>query len=342
MKFAVIGLGSMGKRRVRDLLQLGHAVVGFDIRQDRREEAKALYGIDTVVLPDKLLHEGVDACVISTPPDIHQEYYEWCFNNKQPFFCEANIFTPRAEWFAEMERSSGVRGYSSGTWRYHPLFLRLKEEVEKIGMGGINTVHYHYGGYLPYWHPWESYADFYAGQRKTSAVREMVPFEAESLVWLFGPVKAVCALNKRASEWETDMDDTYHLLLEFESGISGSLLVELHQVNPFRLARVSAREHSFTLDLAAQELLRYSLADDSWRKLKPASLRALSTFNFEDIYHQEIASFVGALEGKNDYPKTWAEDRHLSDILFAAELSSVRREWVEIKEIETAYDGRTW
>lgn len=342
MKIAVIGLGSMGKRRVRDIRQLGHEVIGFDIREDRRQEAASRFQIETVTRYEDLLNRKIDACVISVPPDVHQDYYERCFSNRIPFFCEANIFVPQAEWFEAWEKTSGVRSYPSGTWRHHPLFQKLKTEIESLGVTSVNTVHYHYGGYLPSWHPWEPYTDFYAGQKKTSAVREMVPFEAEALVWIFGRVKSVSAQAKRAFEWKTAIDDTYQLMLEFESGLSGSLLVELHQVSPFRLARISTKEHSLLLDLASQEVVRYSLAEDSWRKFKPSGLRALSTFNFEDVYFQEISSFIDALSGKSAYPKTWAEDRHLSDILFAAEQSSAERRWVDIAEVAQAYDGITW
>lgn len=341
MKFAVIGLGSMGKRRVRDLTQLGHEVCGFDIREDRRMESEARFRIRTVKELKSLNDESIDACVISTPPDIHQFYYEWCFENKHRFFCEANIFVPMPTWFTEMERQAGVRGYPSATWQFHPLFRLLKNETKEIGQENINTIHYHYGGYLPFWHPSESYRDFYAGSRRTSAVREMVPFEAEALVWIFGRVKAVCAVAKRASAWETDMDDTYHLLVEFSSGLTATLLVELHQVNPFRIARVSAREHSLMLDLGTQELTRYDLRTDSYRKLKPPSLRSLGSFNFEDIYREEISCFVELLQG-GEYPKSWEDDRHLSDILYAAELSSRTRKWISIADAGQAYDGRHW
>ncbi len=40
LKFLVIGLGSMGKRRIRCLQSLGHTdMIGFDIRNDRCEDA---------------------------------------------------------------------------------------------------------------------------------------------------------------------------------------------------------------------------------------------------------------------------------------------------------------
>ena len=67
---------------------------------------------------------------------------------------------------------------------FHPLFKKLKEEVDRLGYHSINTVIYHYGGYLPSWHPWESYPEFYAGKKKTNAAREMVPFELQALTWL--------------------------------------------------------------------------------------------------------------------------------------------------------------
>ncbi len=48
MKFLIAGLGSMGKRRIRNLLALGERdIVGFDIRADRRQEALDRYGIRT-------------------------------------------------------------------------------------------------------------------------------------------------------------------------------------------------------------------------------------------------------------------------------------------------------
>ena len=41
MKFLQIGLGSMGKRRIRCLQALGETgIVAFDPREDRREEAE--------------------------------------------------------------------------------------------------------------------------------------------------------------------------------------------------------------------------------------------------------------------------------------------------------------
>ena len=72
MKFLVIGLGSMGKRRVRCLQSLGYSeIVGFDVRADRRAEAEQKYGIKTVGLLDSSQLEACDAVIVSTPPNLH-------------------------------------------------------------------------------------------------------------------------------------------------------------------------------------------------------------------------------------------------------------------------------
>jgi predicted dehydrogenase len=44
----VIGLGSMGKRRIRNMQALGFThIFGFDKREDRAKEAASLYKIST-------------------------------------------------------------------------------------------------------------------------------------------------------------------------------------------------------------------------------------------------------------------------------------------------------
>ena len=340
MKFGVIGLGSMGKRRVRDLTALGHEVIGFDVRADRREAAASTFGVGCVETFADLAARGVDAVTVSTPPDQHVEYFERCFDARIPFFSEANVLVPRSAWFAERQAASGVASFPSATWQFYPLFGVLKEQLAALPAGEIQTVHYHYGGYLPFWHPWEAYESFYAGSRKAvAAAREMVPFELEWMRWIFGPVRAVSGRFARRSDWRTDIDDTYLLTLEFESGLLATLNSEIHQVAPFRIGRVAARKTSFTLDMTAHELRRYDLATDTWKVLKPPGLRSLGSFDFEQTYLAEMRAFVDAVAGRKPFPKTWPEERHLSDVLYAAEESDRRRAWVEVADVADAYDG---
>jgi predicted dehydrogenase len=234
-----------------------------------------------------------------------------------------------------------VRGYPSATWKFHPLVAELCRTVRELGTERINTVSHQYGGFLPDWHPWEPYTDFYAGRKRTSAAREMVPFELEILLAAFGSVTEVRAIKTQARKWDAAFDDTYLMLLRFASGLVGNLTIELHQVAPVRTTRVSAADTGIILDMSAQELRTYDKASDSWRFMKPRALRQNWGFQFEHVYREEIHHFLLALDG-GDYPKTWAEDRHLSDVLYAAELSHSSGRAIGIGEVAAAYDGLSW
>jgi predicted dehydrogenase len=87
MKFLVIGLGSMGKRRIRNLQYLGEKdIIGYDIRDERREECKQKYRIKTFNDIDKAMDQNPDVLIISTPPNHHIEYEFLAAKNNKHFF----------------------------------------------------------------------------------------------------------------------------------------------------------------------------------------------------------------------------------------------------------------
>ena len=92
MKILVIGLGSMGKRRLRNLKALKEEdVIAFDLREDRRKEVGEKYGIKTFGKFEDALQEKPEIFIISVPPDIHLEYQLYAVKNNINFFTEASV-----------------------------------------------------------------------------------------------------------------------------------------------------------------------------------------------------------------------------------------------------------
>jgi predicted dehydrogenase len=329
----------MGSRRVRDLLAAGHEVHGFDLRGDRNSRAADRFGITTVGSLSALLKTRPEALVLSTPPDQHAACYRAAFGARLPFFSEASILTPAIEWMAAQEKRSGVRGYPSATWRFYAPLVGLAARLSAGALSKVTAVHHEYADFLPRWHPWEHYTQFYAGaRRQTSAAREMVPFEFEWLCWLFGEVKSISAVVSRLGTWETNIDDCYLLQAAFSSGVQATVRIELHRQAPGRSAMVCAPESSYRVDFENDSLLRFDHAARTWIVEELPEAAACSR-DLERVYAAEITAFADAVAGAASYPKSWAEDRHLSDILMAAERSSTERRWVDIAEIAASYDG---
>src|SRR3989338_1153461 len=89
LRFLIIGLGSMGKRRIRNLHACGERdIIGFDIRPDRNEEAKAKYGIQVISDFKGISPKDFDAMIISTSPLAHKDYIRFALKNKKHFFVE--------------------------------------------------------------------------------------------------------------------------------------------------------------------------------------------------------------------------------------------------------------
>ena len=81
MDILIIGLGSMGKRRVRLLRRLrpDSRIIGVDAREDRRAEAAALYGIATAASLDEAFAEGgLKYAFICTSPLSHAALISQC------------------------------------------------------------------------------------------------------------------------------------------------------------------------------------------------------------------------------------------------------------------------
>ena len=71
MKILVIGLGSMGRRRIRLIQRIypEYELLGVDMKQERRQTCEDEYHIRTKEdLPDALRESGIDCAFVCTSP----------------------------------------------------------------------------------------------------------------------------------------------------------------------------------------------------------------------------------------------------------------------------------
>lgn len=324
MKFLIVGLGSMGKRRTRNLQHLrAGEIIGFDPRPDRREEAAAKHGIRTFADFGEAMSAGPDALIISTPPDRHLEYALAAARAGKHFFTEAGVTDEGLDELEALCAGRPIVAAPSCTLRFNPSIRRLKELVDGGAIGRVLTFTYHCGQYLPDWHPWEDYRTFYVARRATGACREIVPFELVWLTWLFGDVERVSGMRDKLTRLETDIDDAYHLLLRFRSGQLGHLLVDVISRVPYRSLRLLSEDGVITWEWAEKTVRVYRADRKEWREYKePPGMRVEGYVAEDDMYVEEMRAFVAAVRGEAPWPYTLADDRRVLGLLQAAERSS--------------------
>jgi predicted dehydrogenase len=324
MRVLIVGLGSMGKRRVRNLLALtAGEVVAFDSREDRRQEAKTKYGIAVYKDFASAMAVGPDALVISTGPDLHMQYAHLALEANKPFFTEASVTDDgMADLIKKLSRKKLV-GVPSCTMRFYPGPKKIKELIDGGRIGRVLAFTYHSGQYLPDWHPWEDYRKFYVARKETGACREIVPFELVWLVWAFGGIERLSCLMGKVGDLEVDIDDLYQILFRFQGGAIGHLMVDVLARPDVRHMRVVGTEGIIEW-LAKENVIRASkMPDYSWENF-PLNQGTMEQqyVNPEEPYIEEMNRFLRAVRGEEPFGYTYEEDYQILQILYQTEESS--------------------
>lgn len=322
MKIIVFGLGSMGKRRVRCLQQLGHhAIVGYDIHAKRVEEAK-LHGIDATSDFTALPLSTADAYFICTPPDQHEAYIDYALMFKKPCFVEASVILGKLEKVCETARQEGIFIAPSCTLLFHPAIRLIQTIINNQQLGKVTNFSYHCGQYLPDWHPWESVKDFYVSNPLTGGCREIVPFELTWMTHCFGLPQQAVALHGETMDVGAKIDDTYAISLQFKQGF-GVILVDVtsryairHLILNFEQGQIQWRWDENCINL-------FEVATGQWEKrsFEPTcgSAQGYNKNITEEMYLNEIEAFLKGIDNPQHYPNDLAKDIKILKLLNALE-----------------------
>jgi len=324
VKALVIGLGSMGRRRVRCLRTLGvQAIAGYDPRSDRRAEAGREYGIE---LRDSLAAEDLrafDVVVISTPPDQHHQAIAWSVAAGKPCFVEASVIRDPLPALARQAQEQGVLVAPSCTLRFHSAIREITRIVHSRRYGKACNFSYHCGQYLPDWHPWEQVTDYYVSNPATGGAREIVPFELTWMVDAFGWPQQAQGLKMRTADVGAPIDDTYAALLRFD-GFVGSLVVDVVARQAVRKLTLNFEQASLAWDWDSGVVRVWEADPGRLVELHQPRTSAHAGYHQnigEAMYIAEVDAFLAAAQGRGTFPHSLQDDIRVLGLLEQIEAS---------------------
>lgn len=321
----IIGLGSMGKRRIRNLMKLGYKnIIGFDVREDRRIEANKVYGIETISNMNSILERKPKIVIISTPPDLHLKYANIAIKKEINFFMELNLISKDVKTIIQKSKKKSIIISPSSTMLFHPVVKKLKKLLDAQMIGRVLTVFHHTGHYLPNWHPWEDYRDFFVSKKETGGAKEILPIELSWLIYLFSSVQSVCGNVKKISKLDTDIDDVYQLLLEFENNIMCTLVIDVLSIPSSRETRIIGEKGTIICDFI-NGFIKISQGHD-WKSIKVNMGIVAKGYKKgtppETPYEDEMRSFLDHVNLNKKYPLSIADELKILQIVDAASVSS--------------------
>ena len=226
MKALIVGLGSMGKRRIRLLKGIDPSIeiIGVDTWDERRSQVEEM-GHKTFTSIADAAAEKPDVAFVCTAPLSHYAILKELLTYKINSFTELNLVKDGYEELMELAKANDTVLFLSSTMLYRGEINFILDEIKKYEKP-VSYI-YHIGQYLPDWHPWESYKNFFVGNKRTNGCREIFGIEMPWLIEAFGKVTDVYSVSNKVTDLDIDFDDRYFVTLTHESGARGVLSVDV-------------------------------------------------------------------------------------------------------------------
>jgi len=370
LRAGVVGTGFIGVVHAEALRRLGVEVAGVVGSAKARAEAKRIapaYDSYEALLAD----EGVDVVHLATPNHLHYPQVKQALEAGKHVVCEKPLALTADESaeLLELAERSGLVHCTNFNIRFYPM---VQEARARVGAGEVGDVFNVHGGYLQDWllfdtdwnwrlendkggelravgdigSHWMDLTQFVTGRRIEAVFADL----ATMLPVRRRPIGEVETFASAADVERVDApmttEDVAHILLRFEGGARGSLVVSqvsAGRKNSLRF-EVDGSQASIAWDAERHETLWLGRRDAPNELLlrNPAllsdeargttSLPAGHAEGFGDTFkelYRAVYRAVAAGEPGDDYPTFRAG--HVENVLAEAVAESHRRQrWVEV------------
>jgi len=315
MKALIIGLGSMGKRRLR-LLKNNFEwieVYGADTRKERCQEVEQKFGVPTYECFETAFEETrPDVVFVCTPPLSHKGIVLYSLKRGAHTFSELNLRPDGYKEIITKSREVGKVAFLSSTMLYRKEIQYIKQRVKNVQPV---SYRYHVGQYLPDWHPWESYKDFFVGAKETNGCRELMAVEFPWIIKTFGSIERIHVVSKKMTNLDITYNDNFHILLEHSTKTIGAISIDVISRKAVRSFETYSESFHLFWDGTPESLREYNPKKKECEQLvlyeTTQNEEGYEEFIIEDAYLEEIRAFFDNIQTKKIPVYTYVDDLYV-------------------------------
>ena len=335
IRAAIVGLGAWGKTLVDSV----HGKTG-DIRFTTactrtpanaeaycREHGLRLTTSYEQILADK----AIDAVVLATPNSLHEAQITQAANAGKHVYVEKpftlTLASARAA-VAAVQRASVVLAVGLNR-RFHPNMVELTRRVREGALGTIGTLNAELTAATGFHRPKTSWRTL-AAEEPAGAMVSIGVHLVDAMMHMAGRVREVYCIA--ANRGGPHGDDTTHLMLQFESGVTGLIYVSVAAARNHRLAVYGTRGFAEVLKPQMDTLRFIPIVERNASHLAripdPEVIEAPG-FNYVG---KSLTEFARCINDNAAYPIATADVLHGVAVLEAAILSAAAKKPVQVTD----------
>ena len=313
MKFVVVGCGSMGRRRIRLLKNISSAfqIVAVDSNKERQNKVRNEFAIETFDSLEFVFDCFTPDCaVISTSPLSHSSLIESCLNHNCHVFTELNLVSDNYKNNIALAKLKDRVLFLSSTFLYRDEICYIQNKIQ-CSNSPVNYT-YHVGQYLPDWHPWENYRDFFVGDKRTNGCREIFAIELPWILKTFGEIESFNVMHSKMTSLHIDYDDNFVLMVTHKNGAKGLIACDVISRKPVRNLEVFGENIYLKWDGSPDGLYCYDFPNKKDCKIalydKVDRKDNYASFVIENAYQTELECFIAECQGTKKAKYTFEDD----------------------------------
>ena len=232
MKALFLGLGGVGQRHLRNMLKLfpdtkvgavRHCNRTFEISNDLQVDYSVNIMDKYSIKSFSSLADGLkwhpDLAIVSTPSHYHVEPTIQLLGEKIPVFLEKPVSHnyDNLDKLMKLSKDNNTEVMVGYMLHFHPGVKQLFEAVNNKKIGRIYNVQVTMSSYMPSWHQYEKYNEFYAGMKKYGGGVILTGIHPVDLIYtMFRKPKSLLSLGGKLSDLDINVEDTITTLFDYE------------------------------------------------------------------------------------------------------------------------------
>ena len=294
----IVGLGSIGKRHLRNILAIENTkkleiIIYSKQTKSYLSNYKNIKIFDTL---DKCLLEKPDVGFITNETVHHIPIAIKLAKVGLDLFIEKPLSNKisNVKTFSKIIKTKKLITLVGCNLRFHRCINEIKNLIDQKVIGDIISVKVECGTYLPDWHPNEDYSKSYASRDDLGGgVVLTCIHELDYLYWFFGETQEVFSMTGKYSNLKITASDLSAIILKFKNNIIAEVHLDYFQKPEARSCKLIGTKGTITWDSLSNEVKIYDFKKSKWKsKLK------IKKYDKNEMYVKELEHFIQCVNKK--------------------------------------------